>query len=406
MADADTCVKCALCLPHCPTYKLSLDEGESPRGRIALMQGLASGELEDTETLRGHLDRCLNCRACEAVCPVPVPYGRLIDAGQSLLNRDGNRGTWQTRWVLRLAPQRWFWWLAGLATNMGGRLLRLLGLAGLFYGLFPVSRHAAARHYRLGGVYHNETDNTPSQPASEVDLFLGCVADPFDACVHNAAIRVLTRLGYTVHIPAKQTCCGALHWHAGDRATACQLAKQNQAMRTAKRPLVSTATGCGAHLREYSEVMGESATDFSNTTHDINTFLVQSDWPETLTFKPLTARVAVHLPCTQRNVLRDSDSVVQLLQRIPGIDIAPLAHKDCCGAAGVYFLNHPDNARALGELSAKAIQASDASILVTANIGCAMHLQKACQRLGHQIEILHPIELLARQLARRFHKFA
>ncbi len=91
LADADKCVKCALCLPHCPTYRQSLDEGESPRGRIALMQGLATGALEITPALSGHLDRCLACRACEAVCPAEVPYGKLIDAARALLIQRGHR---------------------------------------------------------------------------------------------------------------------------------------------------------------------------------------------------------------------------------------------------------------------------------------------------------------------------
>lgn len=385
LADADQCVKCGLCLPHCPTYKLFGDEGESPRGRIALMQGLVAGPLTVTPALTGHLDRCLSCRACEPVCPAQVPYGRLIDAMRHELRQRGHRDHWRARLLRWAAPRHRLWRLAGLLT----RLAQHLGLGRLF----PQLPRLPAPRYRRGA-----TQMPMGAIRGRVALFLGCAADPFDARVQQAALTLLTRLDFAVELPATQTCCGALHWHAGDRCTARQLARANAAAFASELPLLSTATGCGAHLREYHEILGVAGDALAERVQDVNSFLARLDWPATLVFAPCPETVAVHLPCSQRNVLRDSNSVFQLLQRIPALTVQPLLHRDCCGAAGSYLLDQPDTAQRLAAATVAVIRHSGARILLSANIGCAMHLRAACRREGLAIEVLHPLELLARQL--------
>ncbi len=385
LAAADQCVKCGLCLPHCPTYRLAGEEGESPRGRIALMQGLVTGALEPTATLTGHLDRCLSCRACEPVCPAQVPYGQLIDAARHELRTRGHRDRWRARLLRQAAPRHWLWRMAGWFA----RLTQRLGLGSLL----PQLPRLAAPGYRRG-----VTQKPAGETRGRLALFLGCAADPFDARVHQAALTLLTRLGFTVDLPAAQTCCGALHWHAGDRTTARQLAHANSNAFTTDVPVLSSATGCGAHLRDYHAVLGAAGDELAARSQDVNRFLARLDWPADVTFAPCTETVAVHLPCTQRNVLRDSNSVLQLLQRIPALTVQPLLHRDCCGAAGSYLLDQPDTARQLAAATVAAIRHSGARILLSSNFGCAMHLRAACRRAGLKIEILHPLELLARQL--------
>lgn len=385
LAAADQCVKCGLCLPHCPTYKLSGDEAESPRGRIALMQGLAAGPLNATPALTGHLDRCLSCRACEPVCPAQVPYGRLIDAMRYELRSRGHRDHWRARLLRWAAPRPALWRTAGWLT----RLVQRLGLGRLF----PQLPRLPAPGYRRGGA-----QASPGETQDRVSLFLGCAADPFDARVQQAALTLLARLGLAVELPAAQTCCGALHWHAGDRTKAQQLARTNLAAFAAHHPVLSTATGCGAHLREYGEVCGGDGRALAARVRDINGFLAAFDWPANVVFAPCPETVAVHLPCTQRNVLREPNSVFQLLQRIPELTVQPLLHRDCCGAAGGYLLDQPATAQRLAAATVAVIRHSGARILLSANFGCAMHLRAACLREGLAIEVLHPLELLARQL--------
>lgn len=384
LADADSCVKCGLCLPHCPTYKLSRDENESPRGRIALMQGVVTEQLGATPKLAAHLDRCLSCRACEPVCPAQVPYGRLIDAARHELRRRGNRENWRARLLRVLAPRRGLWRLTGFLTRVAQR-------AGAG-GLLPQLPRLAPPRYRAG-----QTFAADGPERGRVALFLGCAADPFDARVQHAAIEVLTRLGFTVALPAGQTCCGALHWHAGDRTRARRLAAANLAAFPPDMPVLSTATGCGAHLAEYHEVT-DAGESLARRVQDINTFLANLDWPTGLRLRPHAESIAVQIPCTQRNVLRQPDSVTRLLARIPGLEAVPLAHRDCCGAAGSYFLNQPGYAGRLADAAMHAIRQSSARTLATANIGCAMQLRAACRRAGLDIAVRHPLEILAGQL--------
>lgn len=393
LLEADLCVKCGLCLPHCPTYKLSRDEGESPRGRIALMQGLVAGALTDTPKLRGHLDRCLNCRACEPVCPAGVPYGKLIDSARAGLFAAGPKPPRLLRLMLWLAPRRALW-------RRFARLLRgmqRIGLPRLWPGRLPALPPApVAPRYHAGRTFAAH-----GTERGVIGLFLGCVADPLDAGVHHAAIRVLTQLGYQVELPADQTCCGALHYHNGDREHGLALARRNMnAFPDRFAAVISTATGCGAHLAEYDVQLQEpGATEFVRRTRDINRFVADMDWPEQLSVQPLHRRVAVQIPCTQRNVLRDGDSTRRLLQRIPGIEVMNINHRDCCGAAGSYFLTQPDNARRLAEQTVAALERTGADIMVTPNIGCALQIRAALRHAKLAIEVLHPIELLDRQLA-------
>lgn len=378
--DADRCVKCAVCLPHCPTYRISGNEAESPRGRIALMRGLADGSQRLTPGLERHLDQCLTCRSCEPVCPAGVPYGRLLDNA---------RAEQAARHGPSLRKR------AGLAVLPRRRLLRLvarfaaaarrLGLARLL----PALRRGAPR----GRSRTWEAERPPAGDATlKVGLFVGCVADVLDAQTREAAVRLLNACGCHVVLPPNQTCCGALHQHSGLVARAEHLARRNRdAFESAGvGTVISTATGCGAQLAEHV---------FGDGHRDIVRWLVEGGDLQRLDLERLDAAAAVHVPCTQRNVIRDAEGTAELLSAIPGlaVELLPVDPK-CCGAAGSYMLEHPAIADELGRMQARAIADRDPDYLVTANVGCALHLADHLRRLGSRAEVLHPVTLVARQL--------
>jgi glycolate oxidase iron-sulfur subunit len=384
LLEADRCVKCGLCLPACPTYRLAGVEAESPRGRIALVQGLLQGGLPATARLEDHLDACLGCRACEAVCPSGVRYGALIDGARSRLRRPRRLSR---RLVLALASRpRWFAAAAALARRLG---LRRLG---------PALPAAPRRWLRL------VPGQAPPAPATlslepdgaargRVGLFLGCVGRSADAGVHRAAARLLAALGYAVVCPAGQGCCGAMHQHAGLPDQARRLAARNrQAFGEGLDALLSSATGCGAALREHDEWLGQGE---GPPARDLTAFLAAADWSG---LSPRTGprRVAVHLPCSARDAGLGAAEVLGLLGRIPGLEAVALDPAlGCCGAAGTYLLHHPATADALREGLLDAVAATGAEVLVTANTGCAMHLRAGLAARGMTVRVAHPAELLA-----------
>jgi glycolate oxidase iron-sulfur subunit len=399
LAKADLCVKCGLCLPHCPTYQEMQNEADSPRGRIMLMQALASGMIEYSASLQDHLDGCLSCRSCERVCPAKVPYGELIDAGRIMLTEHTGQTPRLTRWLapwlissslrrlarisLCLYQRSGVQWLLAI-----GGLLRA-GAIGRCLSLVPTrvaridvgNRQAAARPQR-------------------VQLFRGCVGDIADTENLRAMRTLLERCGFAVDEPRTQTCCGALHQHAGDQPMAATLARRNAAAFAGDAPILYAASGCGATLKEYGHE-GFGRPDFARRVRDPHRFLLDH-WPADVQLQPLDASVAVHLPCTQRNVTGDGEAISALLRKIPGVRVTVLdTQHNCCGAAGTYFLSQPAMADRLLAHKLEALAASKPDYLVSSNIGCSLHIAAGLRRRDLKARaspvLLHPLALLARQ---------
>ncbi|MDP2155372.1 MAG: (Fe-S)-binding protein [Sulfuricella sp.] len=392
--EAARCVACGLCLPHCPTYRKTLSEADSPRGRIALMQGVLERRIPANQRFQAHIDLCLACRACENVCPNNVEYGRLISAvrgiveksrQRSVLQRLGRRvlvdGVATKPAVLRLAGGALRTWQA-MAGRAGGLMrLGLVRIATRLPQLRPQPVWKAV--YPAAGKVRGE-----------VGLFLGCVARVADVETLSASIFVLNRLGYTVHVPPRQGCCGAMHASLGEPEKASAFEGQNlQAFAGMNvEAVISTATGCGTALKNYPQ-------DFAGRVRDISEFLGEAGGWEEAGIAPLAEKVAVHEPCLMRNVLHCQDQPYDLLRRIPGATVVPLAGNDqCCGAAGTYFLTQPVMAASLLADKIEAVKAGGARILATSNIGCAMHLAAGLKAAGIEIEVGHPVTLLARQM--------
>ncbi len=392
---ADRCVKCALCLPHCPTYKLTRDESESPRGRIALMIAAAQGELAPDARLAGHLDRCLVCRACESVCPADVPYGQLIDAARAGLaaNRLGDsRKLGWLRWLAagrqRVRLLAWLVWLldrSGLAAiartllkrTLLGRLARMIRR--------PAMPRALATH-------------APGAPArGRVYLFTGCMGPVLDNATNAAAIRVLEALGFEVVIPSAQTCCGAIAFHGGHADEAAALAGRNLDAFPGDEPILITASGCGAMLLEY-DLLGTELAPLAVRVREIGDFIAAHLAGSALKFAPLSARVLLHTPCTLRNGMRTATGPRRVLEAIPALKIIE-ARTGCCGAAGSYVLTQPAFSDRLGRQAAMEVESVD--LVVTSNVGCAGQFAANLRDLGKAVPVVHPLVLLARQLDTR-----
>ncbi|MBP6735778.1 MAG: (Fe-S)-binding protein [Chromatiaceae bacterium] len=388
---ADRCVRCGLCLPHCPTYREARQEAESPRGRIALIQGWAEGGLDASPRLLDHLDNCLECLACERACPTLVPFGDLMDEARA--------ATWRLAPAWRRIPRAA--WLTVLASRAGatlavgwGRLYRGSGLARLAtWGGIRRWPSLAALH-RLAIQFERLPRLPASQPArpesgDRIGLFLGCIARAAQPGAIEASMRVLRVLGLEIEVPDDQTCCGALHRHNGLPEGADQRLRRNAAAFDGLTP-VGLASACVAELRGHPPL---------GATQDLCRLLADRDWPATVHLAPLPQRVAVHVPCSQRNRLGDEDAAFALLRRIPGISLVPLPDNAfCCGAAGTYLLQRPVLSRVLLAPKIASLAAIQAPILVTTNTGCALHLAAGAQEAGLQVEVLHPVELIDRQM--------
>lgn len=396
LAVADRCVMCGLCLPHCPTYILSRSEAESPRGRIALMQALASGRLGKSAVLQRHLDSCLVCRACEKMCPSKVRYGELIDTTRALLRSEGRPHKPPLQKLLsQVEDVKKLQRSAGLLRNyqQSGvqRLMRrsgLLKVAGL--DEFEATLPPIPPQQRLAERYPARGERR-----GRIGLFTGCIGSLLEGEVHRAAITLLTRLGYEVHVPASQGCCGSLHQHNGELTTARAMAKRNIAAFKGLDAVISTASGCAAQLVESPALDEKSGIPF----HEACDFLANLEWPQELALKPLPQKVLLHLSCTQRNVLQTPGAVTALLSRIPQLVYEELPENDlCCGAAGSYLLTQPEKAAALRRRKLNHLTKGETRLLVSNNIGCATHLEQGLQQRGVAVKLVHPLLLLQRAL--------
>ncbi len=398
---------CGLCLPHCPTYLKMRDEGESPRGRIALMQGLISGRLDLSAHLEAHLDHCLGCRACEAACPSGVPYGELIDAARADIESRRARPLGQQAIrnllediVLDKRLRRVLGVLLYIYRRSGlQRLLRWTGLLSRF-GLVSLDRlvNPFPAPHSWKSYYPPKTEER-----GQIALFTGCIADAVDQATLHATVNVLTRLGIGVHVPPNQACCGALHLHAGKPEEARALARRNLAAFASIHvdAVLFAAGSCGVQLTEYPRLLDEDgqAVQFSGTVKDVIPFLNSLEWPEHVRLAPLPARVAIHEPCSVTHVLRRRGQAQALLSRIPGIELVPLPENNrCCGAAGSYMITQPEMAQALLADKLAHLGHVAPAILATSNLGCALHLQAGIREAGLDIEVAHPVALIERQM--------
>lgn len=396
-ALADQCVMCGLCLPFCPTYGVGREEGESPRGRIALIKALAEGRTPATPALVDHLDSCLACRRCEAVCPANVRYGELIAGARALPALAGRRPAWRRVLDRSLTRPR--------------RLRALMAMRPALALLRPWSRRRGewARRARLldalpppaaagdaGGATAAAVPGiAPATTHRPILLFQGCVAGPYETRLRNGAMRLLAALGEDVAVADAGLCCGSLARFAGDAAEAN--AREDELAGALQRSpgvlALGSATGCHARL-------GEIATHAGVASDELASFIADHPALASLRFAALAARVAVHRPCSQRLLgARSALSVDRLLSLVPDLVRIDLPEQDrCCGAAGSHFIARPGQSLRLRERVLTDVVAARPDIVVSANIGCRLGIESGLDGGGGKIAVLHPVELLAQQL--------
>ncbi len=372
VALADQCVQCGLCLPACPTYGFFQLETESPRGRIALSRAWALDVAPPSPAGDAHLDHCLGCRRCEVVCPAGVQYGPLLVEARTQ-QRERRGPGWR---------QRCLEWL----TVHPGVLGAVLGLYRLAYPLLPAPLRSLPRPPSAGlagprGGAVSSPGRAGAAGQRPVALFVGCIADVYEANLRTALLKLCAVAGVTAVVPRDQACCGSLHAHAGNATAAEALAARNRAAFGDAVTVLTLASGC--HEAVAGALQGVA------DTRDALDFIAQHG--DRLRFRATPARIALHLPCTQRNVVRSDVATRALLARVPGLDIVELdAGFGCCGAAGVQMLSERERAAAYRRPLLEQFEATGATRLLSANIGCRLHFAN-----GTRLPVQHPLEFLA-----------
>jgi glycolate oxidase iron-sulfur subunit len=409
----DPCVHCGFCLPACPTYLVTGDEGHSPRGRIVLMRALERGEISAADAaLNDHLEACLGCRGCEPVCPSGVGYGRGLEAAREQLF--AQRGVSSlARVVLGVFRHRMLWRpLFTLSRALRATRLPAL-LAGkdrLGFGLGMLAASAemkerlewTERMEKTAGTERNRlprptfSPSPSSRSSPTVALFRGCVMDTLFDHVHRATRRTLEANGYRVIEVENQACCGALHEHAGDRAAARALAETNLASFAGKADfVVVNSAGCGALLKDYGHLLGsEAAAQFSATVRDVSELLADRGPRRGAA---LELDVTYDAPCHLQHAQKVQEAPLALLQAIPGLRLRLLPGSDrCCGSAGIYSILRPGMARAVLEHKIAGLQSADPrpALVLTGNPGCLMQIGAGLRAANVPIGVAHPVELL------------
>ncbi len=380
--DLNDCVACGLCLPHCPTYRLTGDETASPRGRIAAMRAVSDGIADVDDAFATFMDRCLVCRACEDVCPSRVPFGRMMERARAQVEPHRSPRSRFVRWI-------GFHWVLPHPS--------LIRTAAFFQPVVRpfLPRRARALIPRRGhALAHLPAVTEPAPgigPRGTVALLSGCAQDRWFHDANLATIRVLARNGWRVTVPRGQACCGALAAHNGRLGLARRLVKRAHHAFGDADVVVVNAAGCSAHMKAYGELVPGAELP----VRDLMEFLHE----EGLAVEPgqLEATVAYHDACHALRAQRIHDQPRALLGRIPGLALVEVPDGDrCCGAAGIYNVTQPEWSGQLGSEKAGAVASTGAEIVASANPGCSMQLRAHLRATGARIEVLHPVELLDR----------
>jgi glycolate oxidase iron-sulfur subunit len=401
-AALDPCVHCGFCLPACPTYLVTGDEGHSPRGRIVLMRALERGEIEpDDAALVDHLDACLGCRGCEPACPSGVGYGRGLEAAReqlfahhglsplarSVLGVFSYRGLWRPLFTLARAFRA-----TRLPSLFAGR-----GRVRFGMGMLAASAELREREQWSEGTERTETTSFPSSSSSPtVALFRGCVMDTLFRHVHRATKRTLEANGYRVLEVPGQVCCGALHEHAGDRNGARELALSNlEALAGQADFVVVNSAGCGALLKDYGHLLGTpEAAKLAMTVRDVSELLAERG-PRV--GSALDLEVAYDAPCHLQHAQQVHEAPLALLRAIPGLRLRLLQGSDrCCGSAGIYSVLRPQMARAVLDHKIAGLEAAQPrpELVLTGNPGCLMQIGAGLRAADLPMGVAHPVELL------------
>jgi len=409
-SDLYRCVHCGLCLSSCPTYVETALEMESPRGRLALMKAVNEGRVEITPRIVSHWDMCLQCRACEAVCPSGVPYGRIMERTRSQVRAAGL----QSKELRRLS--RFF---LNAALPNPGRLRFGANIIRLYQrlGLQKLVRISHLLYLLPGGIgklegqlpplsrkFFGPTDSVhPAQGEKKmtVALLSGCVMPLMQGPTMEATVRVLTRNGCDVVVPLGQGCCGALNGHAGDLEGSRAMARNNidSLMAAGVERVITSSAGCGSSMKEYSELLKDDpnysakAVRFSEMTQDVTEFLV--DLPFQAPTATVSRRVTYQDPCHLAHAQRITAAPRAILNSIPGLELVEMENSTlCCGGAGIYSSVQPKLSQRLLKRKMGAIAATNTQEVITANPGCMMQVEQGLKSRKTPGRVRHVVDIL------------
>lgn len=409
--DFARCVHCGLCLNDCPTYRLWHFEGDSPRGRIRQMVLVNEGQLPISHSFVGHIDKCLDCRACETACPSGVSYGKLVEHARARIENE-----YQRPFFTRIARDLVFDKLLPFPSRirLAANFLKFYQRSGLqslarATGILKLLRLAERERLlpRIDSDYFyqhlGKTFPAHGTKRARVAFFAGCIANVTFTKLNEATIRVLTANGCEVVVPSEQLCCGALAAHAGVRETARELSRKNMAAFGGGQfdAIVTNAAGCGSTLKEYDHLFSADepehaqAVAFSKKMHDVTEFLATLGL--TAPLQSLPFRVTYQDSCHLLHGQKVREAPRKLLKSIPGLDLVELPYTEiCCGSAGVYNVTQTEASLELLAEKMKHAQATGSTIIVTANPGCLLQLRAGSEIHRTGQEVVHVMELLDR----------
>ena len=373
---ADQCVMCGMCLPHCPTYQVSRNEAESPRGRISLIKAFAENKLQASTSLEQHIQSCTGCLSCQQICPAKVNYQDILDSGKTLYRSELSLMT-------RTAHK--------LAINMSTHALghKTLRLAKHFKRVLPTNRYTELLNHLDYQVIEPEiADKNPTH----VCIFTGCTGNVFDTQTLNSLIQILDAIGVKASLTTNTLCCGAISQHSGLPEKANDSINQLKKYLAAKNvnTLLSFASGCGRQLNE-------QLTDNSVRHIDALTWLCEQPSFQKSTYASTNKKVLVHSPCTLQNETRQITH--NALKKIPNIELLEFNDNlDCCGAGGIQLTSPEQSNELLLESKINSINNIKPDMIVSSNIGCALNFKLGLDNTNLDIEVIHPLTLLARQL--------
>jgi glycolate oxidase iron-sulfur subunit len=408
--DLDRCVHCGLCLNACPTYRELGVEMDSPRGRVYQMVQVAEGRMEVTPSYVEHIGLCLACRACETACPSGVQYGRLVEGARAQIASSVRPSVASrlVRWAVfeHLLPSPVALRVAGALLYLyeaSGlrRLVRFTGLLKAFGNLERLERLAPSAETpfffsQLGRVFPAEGERR-----YRVALVAGCIANVCFARLNEATVRVLQKNGCEVTVPDDQSCCGALHVHAGLRDRARRMARRNvdAFLKGSYDAVITNAAGCGSTLKEYDELLagdGEyapRAAQFVKLVKDVSEFLASIELNPNL--GPVKATITYQDSCHLAHGQRVKAEPRKLLAAIPGLSFREMPLADhCCGSAGIYNVVHNELSMSLLKKKMGLVASTGAEVIATANPGCLLQLRAGAEMYGGGERVAHVVELL------------
>ncbi|WP_173916682.1 (Fe-S)-binding protein [Halobacillus sp. Marseille-Q1614] len=403
------CVHCGMCLEACPTYLETGQEQHSPRGRVHLIKSVAEGKISVNEQFADPVFQCLDCRACTTACPANVDVGGLIEEARGQVRQavplKGWKASVSSFFLKDLFPHP-------KRMNTVSNLLKIYQKSGLqsvvrktgalrvmpshlanMEAIMPEVKQSVQKKYKNVNLIPAK-----GAPKAKVSMLTGCIMDIMFSDINESTINVLTHNDNDVEVPKNQTCCGALHVHAGDRDTGRKLAKQNIEAFEDSGKVIVNAAGCGCALKEYPELFKddpewkERAERFSEKVEDISKYLYDTGYekPKSAINKKITYHDACHLVHGQgvRHEPR------QLLQDIPGVEYQEMMNADtCCGSAGVYNITNPEMADAVLDRKMENVP-EEVEMISMGNPGCMLQMAMGVQKFGRRSEVVHTVQLL------------